>query len=64
MKDIILANKCCDCEALSDTYYKAWTLYRALKITSTCGIDDYVDDTIKEINVLIKEMKNSICNKC
>jgi hypothetical protein len=64
MKDIILANKCCDCDALSDTYYKAWTLYRALKITSTCGIDNYVDDTIKKINALIKEMKNGICNKC
>jgi len=64
MKDIILANKCCDCDALSDTYYKAWTLYRALKITSTCGIDSHVDGTIKQINALIKDIKNNICNKC
>jgi len=64
MKDIILANKCCDCDKLKETYYKAWTLYRALKITPTCGIDAYVDDTIKQINALIKEMKNGICNKC
>lgn len=64
MKDIILANKCCDCDKLKDTYYKAWTLYRALKITVTCGIDAHVTDTITQINSLIKEMKNSICNKC
>jgi len=64
MKDIILANKCCDCDKLKDTYYKAWTLYRALKITATCGIDAHVTDTITQINSLIKEMKNSICNKC
>ena len=64
MKDIILANKCCDCDKLKETYYKAWTLYRALKITPTCGIDAYVDDTIKQIDALIKEMKNGICNKC
>ncbi len=64
MKDIILANKCCDCDKLKDTYYKAWTLYRALKITATCGIDAQVTDTITQINSLLKEMKNSICNKC
>ena len=63
-KNIILENKCCQCEELKDTWFKAWTLYRALKIASTCGIESHIPKTIKRINALCNLMSNKICNNC
>jgi len=63
-KNIILENKCCQCEELKDIWFKAWTLYRALKIASTCGIESHIPKTIKRINALCNLMSNKICNNC
>jgi len=63
-KNIILENKCCQCEELKDIWFKAWTLYRALKIASTCGIESHIPKTIKRINALSTLMTNKICNNC
>ena len=62
--NIVLDNKCCNCTDLKKTYFKAFALYRALKIGQYCGIESHIPKVIKHITALDTTMTNEICTKC
>jgi hypothetical protein len=64
MKNIMLSNKCCDCDALKETYMKAFSIYRALKIAETCVTKGHIEKSIKRLEELCSIMDNKICNNC
>jgi hypothetical protein len=64
MKNIMLSNKCCECEELKDAYMKAFSIYRALKIAETCVTKGHVEKSLKRLNKLCSIMDNKICNNC
>jgi hypothetical protein len=64
MKRIMLDTQCCDCADLKETFIKAFTLYRAVKIAEHCAIKSDTERAIKRLQEYCKILDNKTCINC
>ena len=64
MKRIMLDAQCCDCDNLKETFIKAFTLYRAVKIAENCAIKSDIERAIKRLQEYCKILDNKTCVNC